>query len=345
MTNRTAFHLLVSLAFGLLPAMAPAAEPTAAIAAGAPAAAPINFATVNGLAISAQEYDQALREAARQKFYHGSPPESQVTELRREVGFKMIDRILLLRKAKEQGIGADKAAVDAKIASYEARYKDSPRWKEQRERVLPNLRARLAEDSVLENLEKQVRQLPAADESKVRAYYQANPDKFTEPEKIKLGIILLTVDPSSTSEIWKLALDEATRIHEKLVKGEDFAKLATLHSSDESADRGGEMEYIHRGMTPSGLQDTIDKMKVGDISEPVRILEGVAIFKLLGRIEPVHHTFERVRERATDLYDRERAEQTWENYKLSLRKKAKLIINTERYPAFADAGVGKAKAD
>lgn len=330
--------LAVNSAFAANDATSTAAPPKAS------AVEQLLFASVDDVPIPASEYDVALREAARQKFYHGTPPESQVTELRREVGWSMIDRILLMREAKARNIGPDRAAVDAKIASYEARYKDSPRWQEQRESVLPNLRARLEQDSILENIEAEARRLPPAAESKVRGYYAANPDKFTEPEKLKLAIILLSVDPSSTSEIWQMAREEAARLREKLVKGEDFSKLAALHSSDESAANGGEMEYIHRGMTPSALQETIDQMKVGEISDPVRILEGVALFKLLDRKAPIHHGFERVRERATDLYDRERADQAWEEFKRALRGKARLVINTERYPAFADLGGSKAKA-
>lgn len=320
----------------------PPAQPAAATAATAPAA-PVVFATVDGVTIDAAEYDTTLRNAARQKFYHGTPPESQVEELKRDVGNKLIDQILLRRAAKERGVGPDTAMVDAEIAKYEARYKDSPRWKEQRESILPGLRGKLEQDSVLEVLEKKIRTLPPATENEVRGYYKANPDKFTEPEKIQLGIILLTVDPSSTTEVWKLAMEEGGRIHEKLKNGADFAELAKLHSSDESASNGGEMEYIHKGMTPDALQDKIDTMKVGEYSEPVRILEGIAIFKLLNRKAPIHHSFERVRERATDLYDRDRAEKAWTDFKAGLRKKAKVEINTQRYPIFAEAAPNKAQ--
>ena len=330
---------IFSLALSLLlaPAAATAAQDdaSASSATAETTAESQVFATVDGKTIGASEYESTLLRAARQKFYHGTPPESQITALRREVGIDIIDRILLTAAAKERGLGPDKEAVDAKIAGYEARYKNSAQWKEQRESVLPGLRKRLEEDSVLEVLEEHVRDLPPPSEAKVREYYAANPEKFTEPEKIKLGVILLSVDPSSPSEIWKMARDEATRIHEKLLAGEDFAKLAALHSSDASADNDGEMEYIHRGMTPAVLQDTIDEMEIGAVSEPLRILEGVGIFKLLGRKAPVKHTFERVQERATDLYNRDRKELAWKDFKRGLRAKAKLTINSERYPAFA----------
>lgn len=340
----------IRLAFAALILATPLACAAAEPPRGTPPAAQANakdeapwFATVDGVAISALEYEQALREAARQKFYHGSPPENQVNELKREVGFGMIDRILLKRTAKARGIGPDKAAVDAQIATYEARYKDSPRWQQERDKILPGLRARLEEDSALENLEKRVRSLPPPPEKEVRAYYAANPDKFTEPEKLKLGIILLTVDPSSTSEIWDLAFKEAGKIHDRLKAGEDFAKLAALHSGDESAASGGEMDYMHRGMAPSVLQERVDTMKVGEVSEPLRILEGVALFRLIDRVAAVHHPFERVQPRATDLYNRDRENQAWTDYKAGLRKQSKLLINTERYPVFAEGKSAKAK--
>lgn len=294
------------------------------------------FATVDDVRIDATAYEQALRLAARQKFYHGSPPEAQVDQLRRDVGLEMIDRILLQRAAKARGIGPDAKAVDEKIAGYEARYKDSPRWQQQREATLPGLRAKLEEDSILANLEAAVRTLPPAKDSEIRKFYESHPDKFTEPEKLRLAIILLKVDPSSTTEIWNMARDEAQKLYDRIKAGEDFAELAKRHSSEESASNGGDMGYLHRGMIPSVLEEKVDAMKVGEVSEPQRILEGIAIFKVLDRKQPIHHTYDRVKARATELHDRQRKDDAWESYKLTLRKKAHVSFNTGRYPVFAN---------
>lgn len=295
-----------------------------------------NFAVVEGTAIPAAQYGAALNEQIRKKFYHGKPPEAEIDKVRREVGLRLINDILLKREADKLGLTPDTAKVDAEIAKYEKRYSDSSVWKERRETVLPALRQKLELDTLKEKVEAHVKTLPEPGEAEVRAYYEKHPDKFTEPEQVRLAMILLAVDPSSHISVWDLADQEAQKLLDRVTAGEKFEDLAQLHSGDPSADEGGDLGYLHRGMLPEAITQTLDELKLGDVSKPVRILEGVAIFKLIDRKETVHHAFERVRVRASELYSRERAEQTWQEYLDNLSKRYKVEIDTETFPAFAD---------
>ncbi len=317
-----------------------AAEPASSAAAEAQAPAghhssPPFVAVVNRTVISSAEFEAAANEAARQKFYHGTPPEGAVDELIREVANRMIDRLLVLEEAKRRGVEADTAAVDARIAQYEQRYGSAPRWQAERETILPVLRERLEQDSVLDTLEAEVRKVAPPAEEAVRAYYAANPEKFTEPEKMRLSVILLQVDPSSATAVWDAAEAEAAALVRRLEAGADFAELARLHSSHESAGIGGDLGYLHRGMLPDGIQDKIDSMKPGDLSPPTRVLQGYAVFRYEALEPQKHHVFETVRERATDLLLRDLAEQAWDEFIKDLRKAARIELNTQRYPALA----------
>ncbi len=294
-------------------------------------------ARVGEVVISATEYEQAANNAARQKFYHGQPPEAEVNALMRDVADQMIHRILLVAEAKRLHIAADAAKVDATIASYEARYKDSPRWQQNRERLLPGLRARLEEDSRLKIIQARARAIPAPTEAQVRAYYDTHADKFTEPEKLHVAMILLAVAPSSPAEAWQGADAEAARLHARLEDGADFGEQARMVSADASAQQDGDLGYLHRGMIPEGLQETIDTIEVGELSKPIRVLQGVALFKLLDRKAAIHHPFARVAERARDLLAREQSDAAWTAYLAALRNKAKVELNTERYPALAQS--------
>jgi parvulin-like peptidyl-prolyl isomerase len=302
---------------------------------------PSFLAVVNGTVISAAEYEAAANEAARQKFYHGSPPEGAVEQLMREVADEAINRVLLLEEARRQGLEPDAAAVDEKIAQYDKRYGTSPRWQNEREQLLPPLRTRLEEDSLLAALEAQARRIPPPAEDKVRAYYKANPDKFTEPEKMRMSLILLKVDPSSPTAAWQAAEAEVGALRMQLTDGgADFAELAKQHSGDESAAKGGDLGYLHRGMLPEGIQEKIDEMKPGDLSPPTRVLEGYALFRYEALQPPKHHDFETVKARASDLLTRELSDKAWADFTAKLRQKAKIEINTQRYPALATQASG-----
>lgn len=298
------------------------------------AVAPV-FATVSGKVISAMEYENAVNAAARQKFYHGKPPEAEVDALFREVGDKLIERILLADEAARRRIKPDAKKIDEAIAGYEARYKDSAQWKQNRERLLPGLREKLEQQDVIEQLEASVRKPEKPGQAEVRAYYDSHPDLFTEPEKLHLAVILLKVDPSSPKLVWDKAEEEARQIAARLKKGANFGELAKLHSGDTSAEKGGDLGYLHRGMLPEALQDKIDDLKPDSLSEPVRVLEGVGLFRMIDRKPAQKRGFNDVSERAADLLVRERSEAAWKNFTAGLRKQARVEIDTKRYPKLA----------
>lgn len=304
-----------------------------------PHASPPYLAVVNGKVISSSEFDAAAREAIRQKFYHGTPPEGEVEQLVRDVANDMIDRLLLIEEIKRRDMKPDAKAVDEKIAAYENRYASSVRWQQERAQILPALRARLEVDDMLAALEAKTRNIPPPPQDKVLAYYKKHPEKFTEPEKMRISLLLLSVDPSAPTSAWEAAETEAGALRLKLTEGgTDFAQLARERSQHESATNGGDLGYMHRGMLPEGIQEKIDGMKPGDLSPPTRVLQGIALFRYEALQPPKHHDFETVKSRAGDLLKRDLSNEAWQNLKDQLRKKAKIELNTARYPALAKKG-------
>ena len=305
-----------------LPAAIHAAEPSPQAAAE-----PI-FAVVNGREIAVRELDAAYQSALGQKFYHGAVPEGQAEAVRREVADALIERVLLEQEIARLEIKPDADAVEKEVSEYDARYKDSPRWQQQRAQVLPGLKAQLEVRSQFDQLEKRLRVVPAATREEVRAYYESNHQLFTEPEQVRLSVILLKVDPSSPKTVWDKARDEAKAIHQRLLKGADFAETARLHSADASAANGGDMGYMHRGMLPEKVEALLNDFKVGAVSEPLTMLEGIALIRLDARKEPKLRTFEEVEARATELLARERADKARQEAVARMRNAAAIEIKT-----------------
>lgn len=296
------------------------------------------YAIVNGRQITMRELDAAYNSAMGQKFYHGQVPEGQAEAVRSEVAEAMIERVLLEQEIERLQIKPDSEAVDKEIAAYDERYKDSPRWQQQRAQVLPEMKAQLELRSQFSLLEKRMREVPAASRDEVRAYYEANQKLFTEPEQIKVSVILLKVDPSSPKTVWDKAREEAAAILQRLQNGADFAEAARLHSGDESAARGGDMGYVHRGMMPEKVEALLDNFKPGVISEPLTMLEGVALVRLDERKEAKLRKFEDVETRAGELLARERADQARKTAVSRLRSAAVIEIKTPVEPAGPPAG-------
>ena len=194
---------------------------------------------------------------------------------------------------------------------------------------MQSLREQLSTDSMINRLESDIKQVPAPSDKEVRQYYKANMDKFTTPERIRVSIILLKVEPWSPDSAWKAAYDEATQMVKQLRDegGKNFAELARLRSSDDSADKGGDLGYVHKGMLTDEAQQVLDKMQVGEISEPVQLLKGIAIFRLDERDHPVVNTFDASEERARGLLAREKGEVAWENFLVKLRENTQIRVN------------------
>lgn len=270
------------------------------------------FAVINGREVGTQEYEAAFTTLVRQRFYHGQIPENELAAVREEIKSKLVQRIVLLEEADRRSIAPDDAQIEETLAGYDKRYAASPQWRENRERLLPDIKKELAEQSRIALLDKQVKAIGDPSEQEVRAFYDKNPQLFTEPEKLRLGVILLAVDPSSPATAWQATRDEAAAIHGRLMAGADFEEAARMHSSV-SAENGGDMGYLHRGMLPELIQEKIDKFEVGKINPPMDTLEGVAIFRLIDRVVPKKRDFADVAQRARELLIRERQDKAWKD--------------------------------
>ena len=318
-----------TFALAAVAAEPPTTAPTKA--AAAPSAASPTFATVGATVVTVADYERALAVAMRKKYYHAKPPEAELAKFQREVGDDVVNRILLLAEARRRGIQPDRAQIDATVAGYDKQYQGSANWATNRERMLAAVVPQLESASLLERLEKLVRNVPEPTPAQARAYYDGHRDLFVEPEQVKLRVILLKVDPSSKQAVWDGAKAEAQAIHRKLVAGADFAELAKLHSGDRTAAQGGEMDYTHRGMLPEAVHAVVDKLAVGGLSEPVQLLEGVAIVRLEGRKPALQRDFEQVKERAADLWQRAEGDARWKKLIADLRRATPVHIDESRY--------------
>lgn len=315
--------VMAAMLSGMLLSGAALAEDAAAPLADEPV-----FAVVSGQVLTLREFEAVFKNALGQKFYHGTVPEGQEAAVRLEVAEALIERALMEQEIARLGIKPEVEVIDKALDEYDARYKDSPRWQQQREQALPGLRAQLEKRNQFEQLEKQLRTAPAPTVDEVRAFYEANQKLFTEPEQVRISVIMLKVDPSSTGAVWDKAREEAQAIYQRLQNGADFAEAAQMHSGDESAAKGGDMGYLHRGMLPEKVEELMEDFTVGAVSEPLTLLQGVALVRLEDRVPPKLRAFEEVEQRATELLARERSEQAREDAILHLRSQAKIEIVT-----------------
>lgn len=295
---------------------------------------PQPFAVVGDQVIARSEYEAAVAAGVGRRFYHAVPPEAELAAFRREVGESLVERALLLGEAKRRGLQADRAWIDGIVADYDQRYATSERWRTQRDQLLPPVIRELERQSVLQQMERAARAAEPLGEPQVRAYYEAHPQQFTEPEQLHLSLILLRVDPASPRVAWQQAQEEAAQLLQQLRAGGDFAELARMHSADPSAARGGDLGYLHRGMLPPSLEaGLVAPLAVGDTAGPLKILEGYALLRLQDRKPARLRDFDEVHARAAELAQREREERARLGLIRTLRSQTDVRVDESVYQA------------
>lgn len=295
-------------------------------------AAETGFATIDGVPVSYEEFERMVYSEARQKFYH-SQPENEAVYLafRRDVANKLVDRKLKLREARARGMKADAQRIELQLAEYEAQYGGTPRWEEESDAMLETLRVYFEEEGLLEQIDAVLREVDGPDESQLRAFYEQNLDKFTEPEQVRLSVILLPVPAWADGATWDAARAEAGAIADKIEDGLPFAEAARRHSSDPSAENGGDIGFVHAGVLEGELLSVVNQLQDGEMAaDPVTVLEGIVLVRVEGRRPQQVHALDEVRERAAGLWRRD-AEQTAYEARVAELRGASDIVLDEAY--------------
>lgn len=192
----------------------------------------------------------------------------------------------------------------------------------------------------------------------IKAHYDANAATYTTPEQVAVDYVEL-----STAELAKniVVTDEqvqkqfeqntkafvakterqaahillegadaqkrAEEIKAKLVAGEDFAKLATEFSTDAgSKNQGGDLGFSAGDAFPAEFEAALAKLKVGEVSAPVKTEAGVHIIKLLAERGSKAPTFEEAKAGVVDQLKRSEAES---QFGVKLEKLKDLAYNAD----------------
>ena len=289
------------------------------------------YAKVGNTNITWMDYNYEYARQARKKFYHAKPAESVLATFQRQVGDTLITNAMLVQEAKRRKLKPDSDVVKQQLDQFERTFADDPKWPNSRPRVLPIITKRIQDQNLREQLEKLVRNVPPPSEKQIRKYYAAHPEKFTTPQQPRVSVILLRVDPGAPDADWQKASEQGQDLVKRLRAGEDFAELARQYSGDKTAEDGGDMGYMHEGMLPGLPAETVGKLQPGETSDPVNLMEGVAIFRLVDRMPPTLTSFNASKNRARDLLLAEQSDNAWNSLIAKLKKSTPVTADESNF--------------
>ncbi|MDR2945579.1 MAG: SurA N-terminal domain-containing protein [Candidatus Adiutrix sp.] len=160
--------------------------------------------------------------------------------------------------------------------------------------------------------------------AELETFYQDNIQRFSFPESAEVSHILIRFPQLNPGQAEKdAALATAQAAYER-AKTEDFAALATELSQDPgSAQRGGALGSISRGMTLANFEDAAFTAPVGEVTQPVETDLGYHVIKVTSRKEAGTQPLDEVREALTGEMKNFKARE------LAVAKLEDLIIRAE----------------
>ena len=90
------------------------------------------------------------------------------------------------------------------------------------------------------------------------------------------------------------------------------------------------MGYVHKGLLSAGVEEALAGEQPGDVTAPLMVLEGIALFKLTDRQSARLASYEDVRERAAELWASAEQERAWHALIADLRSATTVKIE-EKY--------------
>ena len=136
-----------------------------------------------------------------------------------------------------------------------------------------------------------------------------NKERYDIPESAQIKSIIIAVDPNATQEEWNTKKTKADGLVANMRAGkESFETIAELYSSNPELAKNP--QTVYSGQLEATLNETIfNKLKVGEISDPVQTQQGYQIVQLISKKPPQKAVFENVKDKViTDLTNQKKLE-------------------------------------
>ena len=155
-------------------------------------------------------------------------------------------------------------------------------------------------------------------EEELKTQYEEQKAQFVTPERRKVSHVLISADMDKDDTV-KAAQAKAEQLRERLVKGEDFAKIAKEASDDkESGAKGGDLGFIDKEAMDPNFANAAFALGNNEVSQPVKTPFGFHLIKVTELVPATTKKFEEVREELAKNYKRTSAENKFYDAKQKL---------------------------
>ncbi|HWE25369.1 MAG TPA: peptidylprolyl isomerase [Myxococcales bacterium] len=235
----------------------------------------------------------------------------------------LIDRAILVQRAKLAGLSVTDAEVQAAVDALAESARTSGQSFEERLAQDGQTAEQLAEETRERLLaEKWVAQQTRGEKPsplEVRAWYEQHRGDLETNEEVHALQILVTT------------AEEAKSLLDQIRAGASFEQLARTHGRSPDAQRGGDLGWFARGTMPRQFDDACFSLKPGQVSGVVQTSYGYHLFKVLGRRGPRKRSLEEMKDEVARRAFAEKQAHAERQLLEQVRKSATVQINESAF--------------
>jgi peptidyl-prolyl cis-trans isomerase SurA len=177
-------------------------------------------------------------------------------------------------------------------------------------------------------------------DEEARQYYDSHKSEFMKPATVTLRELIVNVptEMRDGQQVFNVAADDAAKkkiddARARVAKGEEFAKVAAEVSDSGSKANGGLIGIVNLDQMNADLRATIDKLKPGETTEPLRVKGGYQIFELDARSAAEPEAFDKVRDQISQKVYAERLDGEQKKFLDKMRGSALIEWKDDGYKA------------
>jgi peptidyl-prolyl cis-trans isomerase SurA len=243
----------------------------------------------------------------------------------RQVLQNLIDRIIIVKAAKDKGLIIPKSYLDQEYDDVINRDFGGDRGKflkylKDEGETARDYRKKIYERVAVNIMRQQNRQDQAeVSPERIEAFYLKNKLRFYQEEALHLRQIILTEKPGTSAEDLQAIANKAML---ELDNGGNFGDLARKYSMDNRSRRGGDWGWIKKADIRKELSNIAFDLQPGDHSQPVTLGTTVFILYCEAKREEMIQPVTQVRDVIENILAGEIARETQEAWLEDLREKA-----------------------
>lgn len=286
---------------------------------------------VNGTNITERDLDQQEKIIMQQ--VQGRVDSTQLASMmptiKKQAAENAINRVLIEQTLKKTGITAPKDQVDTRMDYYRKNFvsedaflNDLTKKGLDKESLRHEIEIGLEAEDLFNRRTAGLK--PITDEQ-IKAFYDSNPERFQQPEQVKVSHILIAVNKTDTPAQKAEKKQTALKVLAELKKGADFAEEAKKYSDDPgNKDKGGDLGLISKGQTVPEFEKAAFALKTGALSGVVESPFGFHIIKATDRKKSEKVTLDQAKQNISMYLADQQKNQLLMSYFDSLRAASKI---------------------